>query len=211
MKDASAEKWVERVSPGDCTGAVAARTLQSRLGVVLRFLPLAAERAEEDTNYIHELRVWTRRAAAALDLYQDLMPRRRFLWMKKQLKRVRRAANDARDCDVLIERLRKKQSSRGAKRWLEAVRAEREEAQQAVVGAYERLGRGHRFARRIDKLLERVRSRTKEKAGAASARFKDWAQERLRPLVEQFFAAVPSDRTDEAALHRLRVRGKELR
>jgi hypothetical protein len=42
MKDASAEKWLERVSPDERTGAVAARTLQSRLGVVLRFLPLAA-------------------------------------------------------------------------------------------------------------------------------------------------------------------------
>jgi hypothetical protein len=30
-------------------------------------------------------------------------------------------------------------------------------------------------------------------------------------LVEQFFAAVPTDRMDEAALHQFRIRGKELR
>ena len=44
-------------------------------------------------------------ATAALRLYDDLLPRRWCLWLQKQLKRVRRAANNARDCDVLIERL----------------------------------------------------------------------------------------------------------
>jgi hypothetical protein len=33
----------------------------------------------------------------------------------------------------------------------------------------------------------------------------------LRPLVESFFAAVPADGTDMAALHAFRIRGKELR
>jgi CHAD domain-containing protein len=211
MRGALPEKWIEGEAADDRPRDVAARTLQNRLGAVLQLLPLAAEKAGEDSDYIHELRVWTRRATAALALYEELMPRRRFAWMKKQLKRVRRAAKDARDCDVLLERLRHKQSTRGAKRWLEAVRAEREEAQKVVVAAHERLGRGHRFARRIDKLLQRVRSRGEETAGAESTRFGDWARERLRPLVEQFFGAIPSDPTDEAALHRLRVRGKELR
>jgi CHAD domain-containing protein/uncharacterized protein Yka (UPF0111/DUF47 family) len=211
MEVAFPEKWIAGVAAGDRPSDVAVRTLQNRLGAVLQLLPLAAEKAEEDISYIRELRVWTRRATAALGLYEDLLPRRRFSWMKKQLKRIRRAANDARDCDVLIERLRKQPSSRGTKRWLEAVRAEREEAQKAVVDAHERLRRGDRFARRIDKLLQRVRSRGEEEAGAASARFGDWSGQRLRPLVELFFGAVPFERTDEAALHQFRVRGKELR
>jgi CHAD domain-containing protein len=138
------------------------------------------------------------------------MPRRRFSWMKKQLKRVRRASNDARDCDVLIERLRKKRGG-GMKRWKEQVRAAREKAQKAVIGVHKRLGRKDRFARRIEKLLQRVRSRGEEKSGAALPCFEDWARERLRPLVEKFFGAVPTDRADETALHRFRIRGKELR
>jgi CHAD domain-containing protein len=112
---------------------------------------------------------------------------------------------------VLIQRLEKKQSSHGAKRWLETVRAERDEAQKAVVAVHDRLWHGHRFVRRVDKLLRRVRSRGREKAGAASPRFGAWARERLRPLVKRFFGAVPSDRADEAALHQFRIRGKQLR
>jgi CHAD domain-containing protein len=211
MSDTSAETWLEGVSPEDRTGAVAARTLQSRLEAVLRRLPLAAEKAEEDVEYVHHLRVWTRRATAALHLYEELIPRRRFLWLKKQLKRVRRAANDARDCDVLVGRLRARPSGRGVKRWLEQVRAERAEAQKALVAVHARLGHGDRFARRIGKLLQRVRSRGEEKVGGAAARFGEWAREHLRRAAERFFGAVPADPADEAALHQLRIRGKELR
>jgi CHAD domain-containing protein len=211
MKSELPGKWIEEVSADDRPSEVAVRTLQNRLGAVLLLMPLAAEKGEEDSDSIHELRVWTRRATAALNLYEEMMPRRRFSWMKKQLKRVRRAANDARDCDVLVERLRNTHSCPEAKCWLEELRAEREEAQKAVIAADDRLNRDDRFERRIDKLLQSVRRRGKEQAAGASARFGDWARERFGPLVEQFFGAVPADRTDEAALHQLRIRGKELR
>lgn len=204
------EKWIQDVFPSVETGDVAVRTLQGRLGAVLYYLPLAAEKANEDVEHIHQLRVWTRRATAALHLYKDLIPRRRYSWMKKQLKRVRRAANDARDCDVLVERL-KKQSSRATNRWLDAIRSERTEAQTAIVTAYERLWRGDRFARRIDKLLERVRCRGDGKNASEVELFGEWARTHLRPVVDRFFASVPADQTDEAALHQFRICGKQLR
>jgi CHAD domain-containing protein len=131
--------------------------------------------------------------------------------MKKQLKRIRRAANDARDCDVLIERLKRMQSSRATKCWLAAVRAKRGEAQSAMVAVYERLRRGNRFARRIDKLLERVRCRGDEKSPSEAVPFGEWARRQFIPVAERFFAAVPADQTDEAALHRFRICGKQLR
>jgi CHAD domain-containing protein len=210
MQRALAEKWVQGVSPADCTVDVAVRTMEGRLGAVLHFLPLAAERADEDTEHVHQLRVWTRRATAAVGLYEDLLPRRRGSWLKKQLKRVRRAANDARDCDVLIGRLSKRSSGRGTNRWLEATQAERAEAQKSIVAVYERLVHDDRFSRRICKLLDRVRSRGEESAGEIEP-FGAWAHSHLRPMVEQFFAAVPSDHADEVGLHRFRVCGKHLR
>jgi CHAD domain-containing protein len=211
MKGAPTEKWIQGVSPADRISDVAVRTLPGRLGAVRYYLPLAAENADEDLEHVHQLRVWTRRATAVLSLYKDLIPRRRYSWMKKQLKRVRRAANDARDCDVLIERLKKRQSSRATNRWREAIRTERTEAQTAILTAYERLWRGDRFARRIDKLLERVRCRGEGKTSSQAEPFGEWARTHFRPVVERFFAAVPADQTDEAALHQLRTCGKQLR
>lgn len=210
MKDALREKWIAGAA-GDRTGDVAVRALQNRLSAVQQLLPLAARKAQDDIEYVHELRVWARRAAAALGLYKDLIPHRRFSWMRKQLKRIRRASSHARNCDVLMEWLRQKRSSLGAKRWLEELCAERKEAQKAVVDVCERLEHGRLFARRIDKLLQKVRSSGEEKTGAASSRFGNQAQERLGPVVEQFCRAVPSDMTDEAALHQFRIRGKKLR
>jgi CHAD domain-containing protein len=211
MTGALTEKWIQDVSPSDRTSDVAVQTLPGRLCAVLYYLPLAAENADEDLEHVHQLRVWTRRATAALRLYKDLIPRRRYSWMEKQLKRVRRAANDARDCDVLIERLKKKQSSRATNRWLEAVRAERAEAQTAIVAVYERLCDGDRFKRRIDKLLERVHCRGERKTSSQAEPFGEWARAYFRPVVDRFFAAVPAEQTDEAALHQFRICGKQLR
>jgi CHAD domain-containing protein len=150
------DKWVEGVSSRDRVDDVACRTLEARLAAIQYYLSLAAEKADEDVEYVHQLRVWVRRATAALRLYQELLPRRRLCWVRKQLKRVRRAANDARDCDVLLERL-KKQTGHEATRWGETVRAERAEAQEAVVAVHERVGRDRRFARLVNHVRQRRR------------------------------------------------------
>jgi triphosphatase len=210
MKVAITDKWLPDLSPDERTHTVAVLTLHSRLDAVQHFLPLAAEKADEEVEHVHQLRVWTRRATAALSLYEEMIPHRRFGWLKKQLQRIRRAANNARDCDVLIQRVKQKRRGRGTRRWLEAAVAERAEAQLAVAAAHDRLRREDRFARRISKLLERVASRGEEH-GQQTPRFGDWARERLGGEVERFFAAVPADPTDAASLHRFRIRGKQLR
>jgi len=211
MTGPPSDRWIPDVLPHDRTVDVAVRTLRNRLSAVLHYLVLAAEKEDEAGEHVHQLRVWSRRAMAALDLYQDSMPPRRRKWMRKQLKRIRRAASDARDCDVLIQRLKRKRSSLGKTRWLESLSAERAQAQQAIVSICDRLGRDDRFAQRIDALLDRVSAGGDEQSGQAPACFADWARERLPVGVEEFFSAVPADPTDEAALHQFRIRGKELR
>jgi CHAD domain-containing protein len=139
-----------------------------------------------------------------------VIPRRRFRWLKKQLRRIRRAANDARDSDVLIQRLKRKAPGRGTRQWLKAALAERAKAQLAIVAVHDQLRRDGRFARRIGKLLERVASHGEE-PGLQALRFGNWAREQLWGAVQEFFAAVPADPTDAAALHRFRIRGKHLR
>lgn len=111
------EKWVLGASADDRVSDVAVLTLQNRLGAILHFLPLAAKKAAEDLEHVHHLRVAARRPMAALRLYEDLMPQRRFEWMKKQLRRVRQAANDARDCDVLLQRLHKGPPGKASEAW----------------------------------------------------------------------------------------------
>lgn len=204
------DRWLAELSVGDPVDIAAARTLRDRLRAVQHYLPLAAKKAEEDVEHIHQLRVCTRRATAALGLYRHVLPKRRYRRLKKQLRRIRRAANNARDTDVLIQRLNNKPPSHETRRWLKTALAERNKAQGAVVVVYERLQRNDRFARQIGKLLKRVATKSNARRRQAP-RFGDWAEQRLRDAVREFLAAVPRDRNDTGALHRFRIVGKQLR
>src|SRR4051794_10914433 len=93
-------KWLPDVSPGDRAVDVAARALAVRLDAVRRYLQRAAR--TRDPEDVHQLRVWSRRADAALDLFADLLPRDQHRWFRKWMRRLRRAAGRARDADVLV-------------------------------------------------------------------------------------------------------------
>jgi CHAD domain-containing protein len=211
MKGVLLAKWLRRMPASGQLSVVVASTLKDRLAVVLQLLRLAAETGGCHAESIHKLRVSSRRAAVSLGLYRDLLPRRRQLWLKKWLKRIRRAANDPRDCDVIIERLGNEQCCAWSRRWLEEVCVERETTQHAIVRVYEQLRNGRRFARQTDRLVRRVRWLGKDNPVAGRARYGHWALKRLRPMVDQFFKAAPADRCDEIALHDFRIRCKKLR
>ena len=55
-------------------------------------LPLALQQAVKDVEHVHQLRVATRRARAALDIFADCLPDGAFTAAKKQLRKIRRAA-----------------------------------------------------------------------------------------------------------------------
>src|SRR5207244_2166671 len=62
--------------------------------------------ADEDIENVHQLRVATRRAAAALRIFLDCLPGRLHDKTRKALRGLRRAAGEARDWDVFFEHLK---------------------------------------------------------------------------------------------------------
>jgi CHAD domain-containing protein len=95
--------------------ADAARTvLAARFEVVRHFLPLAAQKPYDDPEHVHQLRVGTRRAGAALRVFRDCLPRKALRAVKQQLRTIRRAAGDARDWDVFLISLPKEKALSGA-------------------------------------------------------------------------------------------------
>jgi CHAD domain-containing protein len=97
-------KWIVSDAGTTPVVTVAARTLRKRLLAVWTILPRACEPAD-DPEQVHQLRVATRRALAALKAFDNLLPSKRRAWFEKQLRRLRRAAGEARDLDVLTTRL----------------------------------------------------------------------------------------------------------
>lgn len=200
----TAERWVRGVCSDDAVSGVARRTLKQRLAAVRHVLPLAAKKADEDVEYVHELRVATRRATAALNLYAELLPRRKAAHLARQLKRIRRAAGDARDCDVLALQLAEEDTAE-FRRYLAEVCKRRRAAQRSFRKAYRRAKKGGHFDRRVKVLLRAIRRRRDDTL------FRDWAGLRLRPVAQKLFAAAPAGDARARELHRFRIRVKKMR
>ncbi len=101
-----------------------------------------------DTNAIHQMRVWSRRTRAALDVFEDCFTGHAgdtLACMKREVKNVTRALGEARDLDVMIETLRVRAESlppeqrAGVESFAARLHAQRDERQQAVTGAVKRL------------------------------------------------------------------------
>ena len=203
-------KWIDHVDRDVPVSVGARRVLSARLRSVWRQLPLAALDSHRDIEHIHQLRVATRRAMAALEIYEPLLPARRGAWMVKQLKRARRAAGDARDLDVLVKRLKETVSTRRDDAYqslLERVRQLRREAQIPVVELQRKLLRGH-FRRKANKLVRKTRWRDPLYAEPS---FEDASRLSLAQALEPIWIASDAEPTDVAALHRLRIQLKRLR
>ncbi len=203
--------WIKSASPKDPVRRVAMASLKQRLGAVQHYFALAVERPYDDNDYVHQLRVWTRRAAAALRMYRQLLPQRQVDRIQKQLKRIRRAANDARDCDVFAQRLARDDTNPEARTLLKKVHAQRREAQRPIVRAYQQMGSSGRLEGRADELFQCLRSKNAKKAASGKVCFGPWAEESLHIALEQFFEASRADLSDIDALHQFRIRGKKLR
>ncbi len=203
-------KWIDGLAPDNSVGEAAQLSLEARLSAVLYWLPLAATYADRDIEYVHRLRVSTRRAAAALKLYRDVLPKRPAHWLKRRLGKIRRAAGTARDLDVLAERLSEQLGPRG-EALLADVAEQRDAAQPAINDVRDSACREDRMRQKTAKLLEGLANKGKKKHADRHQPFGDWARPQLQATAERFFAAMPSDDSDLKALHQFRIRGKALR
>jgi len=73
---------------------------RQRLHGVLYYLPLAAERSDENIGYVHKLRVSCRRMAAVLDVLAEGFPQAPRKALLKVIEEIRKACGKARDLDV---------------------------------------------------------------------------------------------------------------
>jgi CHAD domain-containing protein len=201
------QQWIEGIHANDSVRAVAQHSLRVRLAAVRHYLSLAAEKSGEDIEYVHQLRVYTRRSMAALTLYADLLPKKKTKKLRKTLRKIRNAAGVARDLDVLVHS-HESDTGTGAHKLLEDVRQRRQAAQKPIEAIHEKLQRKNRFRLQVDRLLEET---AETDSHLAFDSFGRWATAHLRKILKRFFEASPSNPNDLASLHRFRIHGKELR
>jgi CHAD domain-containing protein len=97
-------KWIRGVSAAQSVSEAASHVLATRLAAVHHWLPLAAMRSEEDAEHVHGLRIAVRRAVEALRVFAGLIDKKQRAELCERLRRIRRAADSARNWDVMIER-----------------------------------------------------------------------------------------------------------
>lgn len=201
--------WIERVKPDQPITKVARRAFRKRMKYVWYYAPRAAKQYQEEIEYVHQLRVGSRRARAALRIFGEMLPNSEARWIKKRLQELRRAAGDARDLDVLGARLAKISQERNDKRLevvIEKIEARRKKVQKPLVLAYRKAKRKgfKERAYKLDKLVG-------WQGEGPEPTFAEGARRQLAPLVDEFFEAAEADFSDLNALHQMRIAGKRVR
>ena len=201
------EKWLTGVGGRVRLSVAARKALQGRLKAVEYFLRRVAEKNARGTEAVHQLRVWTRRSAAAVDLFREVLPKSKRRRLKRKLKKVRQAAGEVRDCDVLLARLAAEPASQAADRLKVSVRKRRKAARAPLEERADHLVGGGKLKRKTAKLLAAAAWRNE----GQEPRFSKWRLARLAPLRDEFLRATNRRSLAPSALHELRIAGKRLR
>jgi CHAD domain-containing protein len=191
-------------SAGELARAVLQRTFEE----LREHLALAALHAEGHVEHVHRVRVAARRGLTFVRIAGDLLRRRDRRRLRRLLRKIRRAAGEARDLDVLLlQHTGAPADTRGVgERALLVEMLERRSAAQVPIQAmHARLAADERYADRARRIPRRVARRGRHIPA------RPWAIERLGAVFERFVDATPHDLRDTAALHRYRIRAKDLR
>lgn len=205
-------KWIAGLTADTPVTAAARHVLTVRLESVRDELPPALHEADNDPEHVHRLRVGTRRARAALDIFADCLPTKVHKRAKRKLRDLRRAAGEARDWDVFLLTLAERQRKPAARQrpgldFLAGFAlARRRAAQEQLLDA----GDGQTFA--LDRLLaDTVAAVHKPNDDSSGHDLIDLARPVLGGLLADLEGAAGGDMHDYAQLHQVRIAGKRLR
>lgn len=205
-------KWVTGLAPETPVADAAKRVLAERFQVVRQYLPLAAGRAWEDAEFVHQLRVGTRRSGAALRVFASAFPRKPLKTAKLSLRMLRQAAGGARDWDVFLaalpvsEALQPPAAAPALDFLLGYAFGERASAQTLLADA--EVQHGAEFRAASEGLLARSNP---EETGNSPVTFGALAVEQLGALMRELTDEAEANPTEPADLHALRITAKRLR
>ena len=192
-------------SANDSVSAVAFFSLRDRLSSVVQHVRSAASGGKVRVEDVHNLRVATRRALAAIKLYRDLLPAKPIASLMCILKVLLRTAGETRDLDVLARRYRKAKSE-NARHFVKELRKHRARKQRRLSEFCSHLWKNDRLTRRINHLFSKL-----DDADGSTELFGGWSKARWLDIVHEFSQLSNVDDSNLESLHQFRIRGKGLR
>jgi CHAD domain-containing protein len=144
---------------------------------------------------------------AALKLYRKFLPSRQRLWWETNLRRLRNGAGESRNCDVFIRYLESHSGREELESLLSVVRSYRASAHSALRKTTAEIS-PRRLKRQAKRLRRGLRRKSKRRSDPP---LHHWADARLQRVIARFLEAAPDAQSDSVALHRFRIKGKQLR
>src|SRR5262245_46956320 len=203
-------KWIDGLRPDMSLLEAARQALGVRLKAVQERLGPALLEADKDPEHVHQLRVSTRRAGAALRIFSPCLPRKAYKRMRKPLRRLRRAAGAARDWDVFLaalsKRVPRKEQRPGLDFLLGYAFSQRQQAQSQLEEAIEKQAAD--FEQLVSRTLEALQDPAEERAPQHLC---EHSRPLLTGLLNELNEAAGRDLQDYQNLHQVRIAGKRLR
>jgi len=199
---AASDRWIVNDDQSLTVGQMAATTLRRRFDAVWTELRAACEMPDH-AEHVHQLRVATRRTLAAFDAFHAVIPAKRRAWFAKRLRRLRRVAGEARDLDVLTDRLAN-DAVRARHQLIAMLSKQRQKSRAPIRAQLEDLVDSD-WCSRVDRLLNDVHER-RRRAG-----FRTYARRNFKPMIAAFFEMADRKVRDDEEIHSLRIEGKKLR
>jgi CHAD domain-containing protein len=205
-------KWISDLTATTPLVDAARRVLTARLEVVHDYLGRALREPEKDPEYVHQLRVGTRRAGAAIEIFAQCLSTKVYKTTRKKLKQIRRAAGEARDWDVFLGALQQEEEKKRARHragldfLLGHALTQRVLAQTHLQEACAEYP--FDFERLLAETLADVRRPVQ---GSGNRTLRDLAGPQLLPLWQDLEQVAAGDLREYAQLHRVRILGKRLR
>jgi CHAD domain-containing protein len=205
-------KWISDLTADTPVADAARHVLTVRLEVVRDYLPRAVHEADKDPEFVHQLRVGTRRARAALDIFAACLPDKGYRTARKHLRRIRRAAGEARDWDVFLAALAAWPRPRTDKQrpGLDLLAGYAAGQRNVAQAHLEQIRLRYPFG--FDRLLaETVAAVHKPHPAHGLYMLADLARPLLAGLLDDLDAAAARDLNDYGNLHQVRIAGKRIR
>jgi CHAD domain-containing protein len=205
-------KWIDELVGNTPLPNAARRALAVRLETVREFLRAVLEPSDQDVENVHQLRVSTRRARAAFDIFSTCIPDKVFREARRRLRSIRRAAGAARDWDVFLDHVLKEAGARKGKRdgGLDFVSGYALSQRTAARKRLQELADDHPSA--VDHLIfDSVAAVRRPHGRHAPRTLGDLATPLFLDLTSALEEAASANLTDYRNLHQLRIAGKRLR
>jgi CHAD domain-containing protein len=204
-------KWISELKATTPVADAARHVLTVRLEGVRDYLPLALQQAFNDPENVHQLRVGTRRARAALDIFAACLPSKVYKGARKHLRNIRQVAGEARDWDVFLASLtqRAREPGRKLRPGLDCLVGYAVAKREAAQLQLEEAGKNLPFA--FERFLAETVAAVQKPNDPRLCTLADLALPRLTGLLRELDEAASLNVDDHAHLHQIRIVCKRLR